>query len=73
VTRTVDPHDARAVLIRITDEGVRTLSQVRRDRAAAIDPQLARLAPEARRTLAGAVEVLRGLLADAAPALPAGR
>jgi DNA-binding MarR family transcriptional regulator len=73
VTRTVDPHDARAVLIRITDEGVRTLSRVRRDRAAAIDPQLARLAPEARQTLAGAVEVLRGLLADAAPALPAGR
>src|SRR5690625_2826052 len=58
-TRTPDPQDARAVLIRITDKGVHTLDRVRRDRAAAIDPELDRLSPEDRRTLADAVEVLR--------------
>ncbi|HET9876806.1 MAG TPA: MarR family transcriptional regulator [Mycobacterium sp.] len=67
-TRTADPNDARAVLVGITEEGIRTLSRVRQDRAAAIDPQLARLAPEDRRTLAAAVEVLRRFLSDAAPA-----
>jgi len=69
-TRTTDPQDARAVLIRITDKGVRTLDQVRRDRAAAIDPELDRLSAEDRRTLADAVEVLRRFLADTAPARP---
>lgn len=64
-TRTVDPNDARAVLIRITQKGVRTLSRVRRDRAAAIDPQLAQLAPAERQTLVDAVKVLRQFLADA--------
>src|ERR1700722_1616723 len=34
VARTVDPGDARAVRIRITPEGLCTLSQVREDRAA---------------------------------------
>lgn len=67
-TRCADPRDARAVLIRITEEGVRTLTKVRQDRAAAIEPQLARLAPDERRTLADAVRVLRRLLADAADA-----
>src|ERR1700733_1513226 len=47
VTRTVDPSDARAVRIRITDEGMRTLNAVRADRAAAIEPQLALLEPAA--------------------------
>jgi DNA-binding MarR family transcriptional regulator len=69
VSRTLDPHDARAVRIRITEQGVRTLSRVRQDRAAAIDPQLALLEPEARKTLADAVEVLRHVLADAGPML----
>jgi DNA-binding MarR family transcriptional regulator len=73
VTRTLDPHDARAVRIRITEKGVRTLSRVRQDRAAAIDPQLARLEPEARKILADAVEVLRNVLAGAAPMLPPDR
>src|SRR5215469_10488623 len=36
VSRTVDPDDARAVLIRITPNGVDTLRQVRVDRGAAI-------------------------------------
>ena len=45
VSRTVDPDDARAVLIRITPKGVETLRQVRLDRGAAIDPYLSGLTP----------------------------
>jgi len=66
VTRTVDPGDARAVRIRITPAGMRTLTAVRADRAAAIEPQLARLDAEDRKVLADAVEVLRRLLDNAA-------
>ncbi|OOK72124.1 hxlR-like helix-turn-helix family protein [Mycobacterium kansasii] len=66
VTRTVDPGDARAVRIRITPDGQRTLAAVRADRAAAIEPQLARLGPADRQVLAEAVEVLRQLLDNAA-------
>ncbi|MDD7814926.1 MarR family winged helix-turn-helix transcriptional regulator [Mycolicibacter sinensis] len=69
-TRTPDPQDARAVLIRITDKGVQTLDQVRRDRAAAIDPELDRLPADDRRTLADAVEVLHRFLAETAAARP---
>lgn len=56
VTRTADPGDARAVRIRITPEGIRTLTAVRADRAAAIEPQLALLPPADRRVLADAVD-----------------
>jgi DNA-binding MarR family transcriptional regulator len=70
VARAVDPGDARAVRIRITPEGVRTLSRVRADRAAVIEPQLARLEPADRETLADAIEVLRRLLEDSAPTPP---
>jgi len=66
VTRTVDPGDARAVRIRITAEGIRTLNVVRADRAAAIEPQLALLEPADRKVLTDAVEVLRRLLENAA-------
>jgi DNA-binding MarR family transcriptional regulator len=66
VTRTVDPGDARAVRIRITPEGLRTLTAVRIDRAAAIEPQLAQLEPKERDVLAEAVHVLRRLLDSAA-------
>jgi len=66
VTRTVDPGDARAVRIRITDEGMRTLTEVRTDRAAAIEPQLALLPPADRQVLADAVKVLRQLLQNSA-------
>lgn len=65
VTRTVDPADARAVRIRITSAGMRTLNAVRTDRAAAIEPQLARLDAADRRVLGDAVEVLRHLLDNA--------
>lgn len=66
VSRTVDPGDARAVRIRITADGRRTLNAVRADRAAAIEPQLAQLEPEDRKVLGDAVEVLRRLLDNAA-------
>lgn len=66
VSRTVDPGDARAVLIRITPEGSETLRQVRVDRGAAIDPYLERLDDAERQALSDAVRVLRRLLADAA-------
>jgi DNA-binding MarR family transcriptional regulator len=66
VTRTVDPRDARAVRIRITPDGMRTLTAVRADRAAAIEPQLAQLDPADRHVLAEAVEVLRRLLENSA-------
>src|ERR1700744_3169540 len=62
VTRTVDPGDARAVRIRITPEGKRTINAVRADRAAAIEPQLALLESADREVLTEAVDVLRRLL-----------
>ncbi|MGZ4563618.1 MAG: MarR family winged helix-turn-helix transcriptional regulator [Mycobacterium sp.] len=65
VTRTIDPGDARAVRIRITPQGKRTLNAVRADRAAAIEPQLALLEPVDRQVLTDAVEVLRRLLDNA--------
>lgn len=69
-TRTPDPLDARAVLIRITDKGVETMARVRQDRAAALDPEFDRLSAEDRQTLADAVEVLHRFLAEAAPTRP---
>ncbi len=69
VTRTVDPGDARAVRIRITPQGMRTLSAVRADRAAAIEPQLAQLEARDREVLSDAVEVLRRLLQNASTGL----
>ena len=66
VSRTIDPDDARAVLIRITPKGSRTLRQVRVDRGTTIDPYLERLDAADRQTLADAVRVLRRLLDDAA-------
>jgi DNA-binding MarR family transcriptional regulator len=68
VSRTVDPGEARAVRIRITADGRRTLNAVRADRAAAIAPQLAQLGPEDREVLADAVEVLRRLVDNAVTA-----
>ena len=64
VSRTVDPGDARAVLVQITSKGVDTLRQVRVDREAAIEPYLERLDTADRQTLGEAVRVLRGLLAE---------
>ncbi|MGK2879750.1 MAG: MarR family winged helix-turn-helix transcriptional regulator [Mycobacterium sp.] len=64
VSRTSDPGDARAVLIRITKAGRKTLTQVRLDRAAVIDPKLDQLSAEDRRALAVAVHILRNLIED---------
>lgn len=65
VTRTADPGDARAVLIRITDKGVDVLAQARIDRAAVIDPLLGQLTPEERSALGTAVGVMRRMLQNA--------
>jgi DNA-binding MarR family transcriptional regulator len=62
VTRTVDPGDARAVLIRITDKGVDVLAQARVGRAAVIDPLLDQLAPGELEALAASVGVMRRML-----------
>lgn len=70
VTRSPDPDDARAVLIRITHKGVQTLARARADRAAVVDPAIARLDPEDRQTLAAAVRVMQRLLDNAASVRP---
>ncbi|HRD15179.1 MAG TPA: MarR family transcriptional regulator [Mycobacterium sp.] len=64
VARAQDPDDARAVRIRITPEGQRTLARVRADRAAVIDPRIARLSDADRETLSAAVGALHRLLDD---------
>ena len=73
VTRTADPGDARAVLIRITTAGVDALRQARLDRGAAIDPYLERLSDADRECLAEAVVVMRQLLQDAGAPVPSRR
>lgn len=65
VTRTTAPKDARAVLIRITPDGVAALRQARADRGAAIDPHLERLSDADRACLAQAVGVMRRLIEGA--------
>jgi len=66
VSRSADPNDARAVLIRITPAGVTTLAQVRADRGGTVDPLLAQLSGADRDTLVSAVGILRNLLVAAA-------
>lgn len=65
VARTPDPLDARAVLIRITPDGVAALRQARLDRGAAVDPYLERLSDDERECLTEALVVLRRLIEDA--------
>ncbi len=65
VTRTTDPQDARAVLIKITAEGKKALQQARADRGAAVDPYLERLSEADRACLTEAVDVMGRLIADA--------
>ena len=69
VTRTVDPIDARAVLIEITDTGVRTLDRVRADRAAVVNPLLEQLDGADQATLSEAVDILHRVLAQAQSSL----
>lgn len=70
VTRTADPGDARAVLIRITAEGVDALRQARLDRGAAVDPYLEQLSDADRQSLTDAVAVMRRLLEEAGAPVP---
>lgn len=65
VSRITDPADARAVLISITTKGRDTLSRVRADRGAVVDPYLENLSDADRHTLAESVRVMRTLLQDA--------
>lgn len=65
VTRTADPGDARAVLIRITEAGVDVLARARIDRAAVIDPLLEQLTDAERAALSTAVDVMRQMLTSA--------
>lgn len=73
VTRTADPHDARAVLIRITPNGVAALRQARADRGAAVDPYLERLSEADRECLTHAVVIMRRIVEDATSPSPVGR
>jgi DNA-binding MarR family transcriptional regulator len=68
VTRTTDPHDARAVLIRITEHGRNTLRQARADRGAAVDPYLDQLSEDDRACLTEAVRVMHRLIDEATSA-----
>ena len=70
VTRTTDPHDARAVLIRITEHGRNTLRQARADRGAAVDPYLEQLGEADRACLTEAVRVMHRLINEATSASP---
>ncbi|OAN37878.1 MarR family winged helix-turn-helix transcriptional regulator [Mycolicibacterium iranicum] len=65
VTRAADPNDARAVLIRITAEGVAALRQARTDRGAAVDPYLEQLSDTDRECLAQAVVIMKRIIEDA--------
>jgi DNA-binding MarR family transcriptional regulator len=65
VSRTVDPDDARAVLVRITPKVAAALRQLRVDYGAAVNSDLKRLSVADRHTLNDAVRVLQRLLEDA--------
>lgn len=65
VTRAADPNDARAVLIRITAEGVAALRQARADRGAAVDPYLEQMSDADRECLAQAVVIMKRIIEDA--------
>ena len=73
VTRAADPNDARAVLIRITPDGVAALRQARADRGAAVAPYLERLSEADRACLEQAVEIMRRIIEDATTQSPTPR
>ena len=64
--RAADPTDARAVLVRVTDEGLERLRRIRAARAAAVEARLAALDPEERAVLEQALPVLDKLIAEGA-------
>jgi len=63
VSRTGHPDDGRQVLVEITAEGTREVTETRRRRDAWLARRLADLAPEERETLARAAEILRRVVA----------
>ncbi|MEV1332232.1 MarR family transcriptional regulator [Micromonospora costi] len=60
VERRPDPHDRRATLVALTDEGVRTGSSIRAARQAEADRFFADLDPQDRAELARILRTLRG-------------
>ena len=61
VSRTVAPDDARKVLIDLTDEGRRIVTETRDRRIAWFSRQLESLSPEEQRTLLAAAPIIRAL------------
>lgn len=72
VRRAVDPLDARASLVELSEQGHRALRQVRTARAAVVAPLLERLDDSDRQRLREGLDVLQELLLAAAepPPLP---
>lgn len=68
VNRVPDPEDGRAVRISLTARGATLLRDVRRARAATIDPLVRQLDSDGRRGVEAALVALDGLLAAAARA-----
>ena len=66
VRRKKDPKDGRVVWLRATAKGTRLLHAGRRRRVAALEADLATLAPAERDTLAAATEILERVLARTA-------
>jgi DNA-binding MarR family transcriptional regulator len=63
--RRPDPKDARAVLVDITPAGREVLDDIRTRRAGVVAPDLARLTPEERATLADGVRILQRVVTAA--------
>ena len=64
VVRTPDPQDARGVLVTLSDDGERRLTQVRSHRTALVARRLGRLDAEQRASLLAALPALEALLVD---------
>jgi DNA-binding MarR family transcriptional regulator len=62
VARDLDPADGRAVLISLTPQGRAVLQEVRRARAAALEPMLSRMSDVERSRLRGAAFTLAALM-----------
>ena len=64
VVRTPDPQDARGVLVTLSDDGERRLTQVRSHRTALVARRLGRLDAAQRASLLAALPALEALLVD---------
>lgn len=61
VARTVDPADRRASLVVVTEQGARTLRDIRNARAGQLSQHIEQLSADQRRTLERALPVLESL------------